>query len=223
MNNRKESYILRPMSRMAAEEPRDSPPACLPSEAAANLSSAFTSLYGMLLVCVYVAFVFTELVTFPKYQLFLEVHGFFVFLYATAAIYLALILAATATGKGVVENHKVRMKNVKADLDSTREIFVTLAHLFGFQSHGSLTIRVGCLIFSLGTLTYFALEAVAFAEVRSSSACYHGVLGFNVAFALIVVALQAFLVVVFPRLNVVSFPSLNRFDFGLNAIFTVFY
>lgn len=40
-----------------------------------------SSLYAMVLVSVYVAFVFTELVTFPVYESYLEKTGFFIYLY----------------------------------------------------------------------------------------------------------------------------------------------
>ncbi len=45
-------------------------------------------------------------------------------------------------------------------------------------------------VFSLGTLVYFCLEMVAFAEVRSDSECYQPTLGANVALALVFVLLQ---------------------------------
>ncbi len=112
----------------------------------------------------------------------MEVHGFFLYLYGLGAAFLVYVLIFAARGRRVVDNHK---------------------------SHGSVTVRIGALVksafynirkkktlkvllqvFSLGTLVYFCLEMVAFAEVRSDSECYQPTLGANVALALVFVLLQ---------------------------------
>ena len=112
-------------------------------------------------------------------------NGFFVYLYALAVLFLGYVLAFTLTGARslVVYNHK---------------------------SHGSLTIRLGALVFSAGALCYFGLETVSFAEVRSESPCYKPTLGANVALALAFVALQTYVIFVYPRLNLGISPAIDR-------------
>ena len=47
-------------------------------EAVAILGSSLASLYAMILVCVYISFVFTELVTFPNFKVpasFIDTQG----------------------------------------------------------------------------------------------------------------------------------------------------
>ena len=46
------------------------------------MSSTISGIYGTLLVCIYIAFAFTELVKFPDLQLYLEKNGFFTYLFA---------------------------------------------------------------------------------------------------------------------------------------------
>jgi hypothetical protein len=87
----------------------------LSTESRAILGSGFTSLYAMILVAVYLAFSFTDLVTFPRFHNYLETHGFFLYLYVVADIFLIYVLVFVILGKyGVgpasrrmVENHKV--------------------------------------------------------------------------------------------------------------------
>ena len=86
----------------------------------ANVMSGLSGLYAMILVIVYVAFSFTELVTFPENQKILEKNGFFLFLYLGADVFLVYIFWFTLAGhriKGgqggnneefrIVENHRV--------------------------------------------------------------------------------------------------------------------
>ena len=142
-----------------------------------------------------------------RYQLFLEVNGFFIYLYVLADLFLIYVLVFALRGKGVVENHKVQ----KATLTLAFMRWSTCNLCIYLQSHGSLAIRVGALIFSAGALIYFSLELVAFAEVRPSSPCFHASLGANVGLALIFVGLQTYLVFVYPRLNIDINKAVDRF------------
>ena len=83
-------------------------------EALAVLGSTTATLYATILVCLYIAFSFTELVTFPKLQEYLENKGFFIYLYFVCDVYLIyLVYTATFTKpdktdeERVVENNKV--------------------------------------------------------------------------------------------------------------------
>ncbi len=155
-------------------------------EAIDNVASGFSGLYAMVLVCVYMAVLFTELVTFPDNQLFLEINGFFLYLYLLGVAFYAyvLIFVVRDGGSAIIDNHK---------------------------SHGSLTIRVGALLFSCGTLCYFALETISFVEVRVESPCFHASLGCNVAAAIVFTILQTYVIFVYPRLNLGIHTAIDRF------------
>ena len=90
---------------------RSSPPGvvgCFHSSSARSLIEGTSSLYAMILNCVYLAFVFTELVTFPRYQYFLELNGFFTYLFAASDVFLVYVILVVIRGVGVGENKKVR-------------------------------------------------------------------------------------------------------------------
>ena len=68
-----------------------------------------------LLVVIYVAFSFTELVRFPHNKDYLEIYGFFTFLYFTATLYLIYILTYVVKqdegSPRAVDNFKVNRNN----------------------------------------------------------------------------------------------------------------
>lgn len=107
----------------------------------------------------------------------------------------------------VVPNHKV-----SKNLETMQCSFVACATSYHnvFQSHGSLTIRLGAVIFGLGTLTYFVLETIAFLEIRIDSPCHYPPLGANVILAMVMVILQTYLIFVYPRLNLRIMPFIDR-------------
>ena len=79
--------------------------------------STLSSMYGILLVCIYIAFAYTELVRFPTLNSWLETHGFFIYLYLLSSAYLIYLLLFVLRGTNktsetnmplkVVENPKV--------------------------------------------------------------------------------------------------------------------
>ena len=78
----------------------------------ASLGDGFTSLYSMVLVALYLALSFTELVTFPAHHKLIERHGFYLYLFLVSDLFLVYLVVHAAIGryKGstkVVENHKV--------------------------------------------------------------------------------------------------------------------
>lgn len=90
----------------------------------ANVWSGLSGLYAMFLVTLYLAFSFTELVTFPHLNDYLEINGFFIFLYVISDLFLIYVLLMTLKGKSkignsdgpkVAENHKVRLIVWKTD------------------------------------------------------------------------------------------------------------
>ena len=62
------------------------------AESLRNISSALSSAYATILICIFVAFSFTELVTFPSMYRWLATHGFFVYLYVLGNIYLLYLI-----------------------------------------------------------------------------------------------------------------------------------
>ncbi len=83
----------------------------LTTESRASLGSGLSSLYAMALVVTYLAFEFLDLVTFPKYFLYLENHGFFLYLYMIADFYLVYVLVFTIAarlGRGRKDGFHIR-------------------------------------------------------------------------------------------------------------------
>ena len=56
-----------------------------------QIGSTISGIYSMLLVCIYVAFAFTELVKYPNLDVYLERHGFFLFLFLVSNFYFIYI------------------------------------------------------------------------------------------------------------------------------------
>ena len=79
------------------------------------------------------------------------------------------------------------------------------------QSHGSLTIRFGALVFGAGALAYFTMEFISFLEIKTDSPCFRPVAGVNVVLAIVFVVLQTYLVFVYPRLNLAKHPFVDRY------------
>ena len=78
------------------------------------------------------------------------------------------------------------------------------------QSHGSLTIRFGAIIFGIGTLIYMVLELISFLEIEAGTPCHFPILGANVVASMFMVILQTYLIFVFPRINLHIWDALDR-------------
>ena len=81
-----------------------------------------------------------------------------------------------------------------------------------FQSHGSLPVRMGAIIFGLGTVTYFTLELVVLLEFSAHPDCFSAVEAANVVAAIVLVVLQTYLIFVFPRMNLRISPFIDRLE-----------
>ena len=183
-------------------------------------------MYGILLVCIYAAFQYTELVKFPSFNHWLEINGFFIYLYVISIIYFLylLIFVLRGTNKNgnsdgpikVVENEEVgynwmmllrilQIKNIQHV--NTQIIFVKF-----FQSHGSITLRVGITVFGIGTLIYFVLDFVKFLETSylENSPCFHPAFGVNSILGALFTGLQLYIILIYPRLNLHCHKLLNR-------------
>lgn len=56
-------------------------------DSVSTLGSTVSGIYATLLVCVYLAFSYTELVKFPELQNYLERNGFFIYLFLICDLY----------------------------------------------------------------------------------------------------------------------------------------
>merc|ERR1712223_565558 len=81
------------------------------------------------------------------------------------------------------------------------------------KSHGSLAVRLGCLIFGLGTSFYYIMEFLKFAETvqYSNGPCFHPVYGINAVLAIFLIMFQTFIIFMYPRLNIQCHPLWNKF------------
>ena len=75
-------------------------------------------------------------------------------------------------------------------------------------------MRVGAVIFGLGTVTYFTLEFVALLEYSSHPDCFSPVEAANVVAVILLVVLQTYLIFVFPRMNLRISPFVDRYVLG---------
>ena len=81
------------------------------------IETTLSTMYGILLVSIYAAFQYTELVKFPSFNHWLEINGFFIYLYVISIVYFLylLIFVLRGTNKNgnsdgpikVVENEEV--------------------------------------------------------------------------------------------------------------------
>ena len=62
------------------------------AESLSNIAATISSSYAILLICIFVAFSFSGLVTFPLMYRWLDIHGFFVYLYFISCIYLLYLI-----------------------------------------------------------------------------------------------------------------------------------
>ena len=62
------------------------------AESLSNIAATISSSYAILLICIFIAFSFSGLVTFPLMYRWLDIHGFFVYLYFISCIYLLYLI-----------------------------------------------------------------------------------------------------------------------------------
>ena len=82
-----------------------------------TIATTLSTMYSILLVSVYVGFSYTQLVKFPALNHWLEINGFFIYLYLVSIVYLLYLLLIVLKGTNkttsldkplkVVENHEV--------------------------------------------------------------------------------------------------------------------
>ena len=62
------------------------------------IETTLSTMYGILLVCIYAAFQYTEIVKFPSFNHWLEINGFFIYLYVISIIYFLYLLIFVLSG-----------------------------------------------------------------------------------------------------------------------------
>ena len=72
-----------------------------------NIASALSTTYAAVLISIYIAFSFTELVTFPLMYRWLEIHGFFIYMYLISIAYLLYLILYVLKGRDTHPNPKV--------------------------------------------------------------------------------------------------------------------
>ena len=76
-------------------------------ESLQNIASAISTTYAAVLISIYIAFSFTELVTFPFMYRWLEIHGFFIYMYLISIAYLLYLILYVLNGRVIHSNPKV--------------------------------------------------------------------------------------------------------------------
>ena len=76
-------------------------------ESLQNIASAISTTYAAVLISIYIAFSFTELVTFPFMYRWLEIHGFFIYMYLISIAYLLYLILYVLNGRDIHPNPKV--------------------------------------------------------------------------------------------------------------------
>eukprot|EP00095_Tigriopus_kingsejongensis_P008828 maker-scaffold280_size224562-snap-gene-0.11 protein:Tk08828 transcript:maker-scaffold280_size224562-snap-gene-0.11-mRNA-1 annotation:"protein otpl-8" len=158
-----------------------------------SISAAFSSLYAVILVTFYLAFTFTEVVTFPRFHHYLESYGFYIYVYGVSNLFFIYILSIS-----------IWSEKKKQVLNKFR---IVLNH----KSHGCLPARIGIVFFGIGALMYLILELIAFIQAKNSLQCYNSTDGANSVLGILFVILQAFLIFMYPRLNLDTFNFLDGF------------
>ncbi|TRY70709.1 hypothetical protein TCAL_10106 [Tigriopus californicus] len=87
-------------------------------------------------------------------------------------------------------------------LDQATEFRVKLMTSQNQTSHGSLFLRLGAIVFGLGTLIYTGLEFLVFFEVPSSCPSWSVLLGINPILYMVFVFIQMYFVFMHARLNI---------------------
>ena len=129
-----------------------------------QMGSTISGIYAMILICIYVAFAFTELVKFPELDVYLERHGFFLYLFLACDLYFIYIFVSIIRTRRYV-NVFLYFKNLPAfwfkkklcfwklifrNLDKILQNSKTPMIVENDKSHGSLTVRCGAIIFGIG-------------------------------------------------------------------------
>ena len=102
-----------------------------------QMGSTISGIYAMLLICIYVAFEFTGIVKYPELDVYLERHGFFLYLFLACDLYFIYIFVCII--RTTRRNHDKVFQNSKTPMIVEND-----------KSHVNLTVRCGAIIFGIG-------------------------------------------------------------------------
>ena len=101
-----------------------------------GLLTNISTSYAILLFCIYAAFAYTELVKFPLFNHWLEIHGFLIYLYLLSILYLIYLLIFVLRGTNKSNNDNQKIKVVENEEVSVYEMlidFFILQNVFSQQ------------------------------------------------------------------------------------------
>ena len=111
---------------------------CVESLKLNTISTTLSTLYAILLFCIFTAFSYTELVKFPALNHWLEINGFFIYLYVLSIIYLIYILVVVLKGTKktaegfeqikVIENNEVSYIIIAIRIGSSDKLIFNFLH-----------------------------------------------------------------------------------------------
>ena len=78
-----------------------------------GLLTNISTSYAILLFCIYTAFSYTELVKFPYLNHWLEINGFFIYLYLTSILYFTYLLLFVLRGTNKTNNENQKIKVIE--------------------------------------------------------------------------------------------------------------
>lgn len=152
-------------------------------------SESLSGLYCMILIVIFVAFAYTEVVRLPDYDNFLLKQGYGIYLIVVSDVFLLYILV-----------YVVHRNDRKAKVGPNE------------KSHGSATIRVGAIIFGVGAAIHFIIRIINEFDKKSDPECFNPIIAATDVAAVIFVVLQSSLIVLYPRLNLLTLPNtVDRF------------
>eukprot|EP00094_Tigriopus_californicus_P010477 TCALIF_10106-PA protein Name:"Similar to Otop2 Otopetrin-2 (Mus musculus)" AED:0.10 eAED:0.10 QI:20/0.5/0.22/1/0.37/0.22/9/0/754 len=153
------------------------------TEAGKGLSSAMSVVYAMFLVTLCMVFTTTELVSDQIPMNYFESCGFYTYLYAVSNSFILYLFTYVLRARFSGSPGKA--------LDFDAEQFIQ-----------SLFLRLGAIVFGLGTLIYTGLEFLVFFEVPSSCPSWSVLLGINPILYMVFVFIQMYFVFMHARLNI---------------------
>ena len=78
-----------------------------------GLLTNISTSYAILLFCIYAAFSYTELVKFPYLNHWLEINGFFIYLYLISILYFIYLLLFVLRGTNQTNNENQKIKVIE--------------------------------------------------------------------------------------------------------------
>ncbi|RWS05055.1 otopetrin-2-like protein, partial [Dinothrombium tinctorium] len=166
---------------------------------------ATSSIYGQLLIVICIVFFVVEIST-PQIPLF-YFEGYYFFLYIVSLAFLLYIYLYLL--KGEKKTNRVRDDRNSQICEDRRE---TKKQKIGEceKSHGSIFLRIGAIVFGLGTMVFNGMEFGTYFEIPYTSPCYSILLGVNPILQATFTFVQMYFVFNYSRLMIKKFKTFAR-------------